>query len=184
MGANNQFTLILANDKLRSYRRVSLLVILLHFFFFNYYLVTSGAILPVVVAVVVSTIAIAFAILSLRKKNLIAIPDAIWFLLLAGCWLWLGVYWLAAVLLLLAFFDWLTLRPLAVRFSDEGIAYPSFPPKKIGWQELNNVILKDGILTIDFKNDKLLQSALARESEGAAEAPFNAYCQLRLAAAQ
>ena len=41
-----------------------------------------------------------------------------------------------------------------------GIVYPSFPKKIFKWSELDNVILKDKILTIDLKNNKLIQHTL------------------------
>ena len=55
--------------------------------------------------------------------------------------------------------------------------------KKINWNELNRVILKDDILTIDYKNNKLIQVHTDNEDDedyevGADE--FNAYCQNRL----
>jgi hypothetical protein len=55
--------------------------------------------------------------------------------------------------------------------------------KTINWGELNRVILKDDILTIDYKNNKLIQVHTDTEDNddyevGADE--FNAYCQNRL----
>ena len=42
-------------------------------------------------------------------------------------------------------------------FSDDGILYPSFPEKKYTWDEVAQVIWKDDILSIDLKNNKLIQ---------------------------
>ena len=35
-----------------------------------------------------------------------------------------------------------------------------FPGKKYQWDQFSNVVLKDNILTLDFKNNKLLQAEI------------------------
>ena len=55
--------------------------------------------------------------------------------------------------------------------------------KKINWNDLNRVIVKDDILTIDFKNNKLLQFYLDNEDDDEYDVgpdEFNAYCQNRI----
>jgi hypothetical protein len=55
--------------------------------------------------------------------------------------------------------------------------------KKINWNELNRIILKDDILTIDFKNNKLIQVYTDNEEDDEYEVgsdEFNAYCQNRI----
>jgi hypothetical protein len=55
--------------------------------------------------------------------------------------------------------------------------------KKINWNELNRVVLKDDILTIDFKNNKLIQVYTDDEEDDEYEVgcdEFNAYCQNRI----
>ena len=71
--------------------------------------------------------------------------------------------------------------PLEIGFSDEEILRNTLFKKKYRWSDLNNVILKDGLLTMDFKNNKLFQKeALDEEEMDADEAEFNTYCQKRL----
>ena len=55
-----------------------------------------------------------------------------------------------------------------------------FYKKTHEWAALNNVILKDRILTIDFKNDHLLQSEIANESFDIDEKLFNRFCMEQL----
>jgi hypothetical protein len=47
--------------------------------------------------------------------------------------------------------------PKEIAFNEEGIIINSFPKRSYYWQLLSNVVLKDCILTIDFKNNKLIQ---------------------------
>ena len=70
-------------------------------------------------------------------------------------------------------------RRLDVLVNLEGITYPSFPTKEINWPELQNIILKDGILTIDFRNDKLIQQEI-EENEFIIEKEFNEFCKQQL----
>ena len=45
--------------------------------------------------------------------------------------------------------------------------------RTIEWKELNNVILKDGILTIDLKNNKVFQNEIMSPTS---EMDFNEFC--------
>jgi hypothetical protein len=52
--------------------------------------------------------------------------------------------------------------------------------KKIKWNELNRVILKDDVLTIDYKNNKIFQAYIDDEEDDDYDVgpdEFNAYCQ-------
>ena len=52
--------------------------------------------------------------------------------------------------------------------------------KKIRWEDLNQVIIKDDILTIDFKNNKLIQAETDDEDDDEYEVgddEFNTYCR-------
>ncbi|MGC5098563.1 hypothetical protein ACPXA0_26545, partial [Escherichia coli] len=53
--------------------------------------------------------------------------------------------------------------PEEIAFDKEEIVINSFPKKRYTWNELNNVVLKDGLLTIDFKNNKMLQRLVDSE---------------------
>lgn len=53
----------------------------------------------------------------------------------------------------------------------------SFPKKRYTWNELNNVVLKDGLLTIDFKNNKMLQRLVDSEVDVKVEEEFTAYAR-------
>jgi hypothetical protein len=52
--------------------------------------------------------------------------------------------------------------------------------RQIRWNELNNVVLKDRMLTIDFKTDKLIQAEIAKESYQVDEPAFNSFCDRQL----
>lgn len=90
-------------------------------------------------------------------------------------------YIIGAASLALAVLYYIAKREMDVIVYNDRIAYPSFPPKNIRWSELNNIILKDGLLTIDFKNNKIIQQ-LIDEKNTVDEMEFNQYCREQLAA--
>jgi len=77
-------------------------------------------------------------------------------------------------------------KPLKVQpeyaFDEESIVYNSFPEKKYDWSEVTNVVLKDAILTIDFKNNKLIQKEVNDHVSAQDEKDFNGFCMRRLQA--
>jgi hypothetical protein len=71
--------------------------------------------------------------------------------------------------------------PLEIGFTNESIVINTLFKKSFSWQELNNVILKDGMLTLDFKNNHIIQKETVDEDEpDADEDEFNAFCRLHL----
>ena len=46
--------------------------------------------------------------------------------------------------------------------------------------EINNIVLKDGLLTIDLKNNKLIQKEVNDEVLPSDEHDFNEFCRQRL----
>lgn len=50
------------------------------------------------------------------------------------------------------------------------------------WEEMANVILKDGMLTLDFKNNKIFQHLIAEDLSKDEEEIFNDFCKRQIAA--
>ncbi|HTA27799.1 MAG TPA: hypothetical protein VK809_08420 [Bacteroidia bacterium] len=112
-----------------------------------------------------------------RKNNN---PKISTYCLLILMWLPVSI-WLAIVHIILLVLDTIARRSLKVNFNADNIEYPSFPKRNIQWDELANVILKDGLLTMDFKNNKLIQDEI-KISEQVNETAFNRYCEQQLKA--
>ena len=108
-------------------------------------------------------------------------------LLLAGLG-WLGMPflpWIAVFFLLLSFLEYQTKRPLEIGFDQDRVVINSLIRQRHDWSVFNNIVLKDGLLTLDFKSNRLLQKEVAddEEEDDADEDEFNAYCRGRLTAA-
>lgn len=98
-----------------------------------------------------------------------------WYFIPNGGWITL-IYLIAAMLEKQAKF------PQEIAFGTEEIVFNSFPKKIFQWEDMNNVIIKDGIITVDFKNNKLLQKEIQSGSTLQDEKDFNEFCANRLKA--
>lgn len=70
--------------------------------------------------------------------------------------------------------------PQEISFSEDGIVFNSFPKKRVPWEAIENVILKDGIITIDLKNNHLIQKEIQTQEESKTELAFNSFCSDRI----
>ncbi|HEX6915764.1 MAG TPA: hypothetical protein VF145_11015 [Chitinophagaceae bacterium] len=64
-----------------------------------------------------------------------------------------------------------------IGFSKDGIRINTFPSKAYHWKELSNVVIKDGILTLDFRNNKILQREIEPPADSETELEFNGFCR-------
>jgi len=70
--------------------------------------------------------------------------------------------------------------PQEIGFDNEEIAFNHFPSKHYSWQEVQNVILKDNIITIDFKSNSILQRETETDTKPELEKEFNEFCRQHL----
>jgi len=70
--------------------------------------------------------------------------------------------------------------PHEIAFDNEGVIVNSLPKKTYTWSQVSNVVLKDGILTLDFKNNKLIQKPVESDTAVKEEQEFNEFCQSKL----
>ena len=178
-----QFEITIRNDKTRFYDRFALFIFLLNgvgllltlhplpgsinrgriaSFFIGF------PILLIVLPAVVVTRNLA------KKFNYIILSTAI---LALSFWIVLGYWWIGIAFLLMIVLYLESKRELKIRFESNAVIYPSFLRKKIDWQDLSNVVLKDRLLTIDFKNNKLLQQDIDAKSYDVNEKDFNEFCK-------
>ncbi len=64
-----------------------------------------------------------------------------------------------------------------VNVNTEGVIFKKmFATPVHAWNEFNNIILKDNLLTLDFKNNKLLQLTILENETSIDEGSFNHFC--------
>lgn len=115
----------------------------------------------------------------LKKKNTLQSLGIV-LLLLGFRWYQYALGWGFVINILLWFLYMVSRRRLAIGINQQEISYPSYPVKKIHWTEVSNLILKDDILTIDLKNNKIYQHYVKDPSNYVDEAAFNRFCQQQL----
>jgi hypothetical protein len=173
------FELVLKNEKEKQYRILALFIIIVNVLFFTWLAITDRELR--IKAILTSIIVIAGILVPYYLKRLSAIGISIVFIVLF--YLEIGYWQVAIVIAILSLMYVISARQLVVFVSDEHITYPSFPKKEIVWNDLNNLILKDGLLSIDFKNNKLAQAIVLNDKNNADvdEKEFNEFCQIHLA---
>ena len=90
--------------------------------------------------------------------------------------------WLFVAFILLAILERQAKFPLEIGFSESQVVFNTMLKKKYDWSQLSNVVLKDGLLTIDFHNNHLLQREVEDEEdeEDVPEEEFNEFCRAQL----
>lgn len=95
-----------------------------------------------------------------------------------AAWVIQGIYWLAIPILILSFLEMRIQPTYYWVFNETQIQTQRyFPAKKIPWLLLQQVVLKDGLLKFDYRDNKLVYFNQLESTESAfTEQDFNAFC--------
>lgn len=178
-----QFKLSIQNEKAGIYKKLASFIILLSvavFAILIYYTNQSGTRTGSITAlIIIAGYFILSKVLPAGKKPGFEFESSALFII-GFTWLLMMYWWQAAIFFVLLFLYKISQRPLIVSVSSTAVIYPSFPKKEITWNELNNVILKDDLLTIDFKNNKIIQQLILNKEPAVDEQEFNDFCKTQL----
>lgn len=95
----------------------------------------------------------------------------------AFAWFWLYSQYILAILYLIAgLLENQAKQPVEIGFDRSGVTINGIPRKNYTWDQLNQVLMKDGIITLDFKNNKLIQRELDEDVDAETESEFNRFC--------
>jgi hypothetical protein len=83
---------------------------------------------------------------------------------------------IAGIFLIGALFERQVKFPYEVAFDPTGIVINTFPKKYYSWTLIQNALIKDDLMTIDFKNNKLIQKQINEPVSISITAEFNAFC--------
>jgi len=177
-----KFELILINEKVKQYRLFALLMILFNCIVFAYLAVTRSEIRFRCIGVVAWIFAL-FVIQHFSKKRgkRFGAEGGSIFIIIA-VYLSFQYWWPAAIMVILAVLYIISIRQFILSVNASHIIFPSIPKKIIQWNELNNIIMKDRLLTLDFKNNKLIQVLVSQDKNGHDfdESDFNEFCRRQL----
>jgi hypothetical protein len=118
------------------------------------------------------------AVFYLFKKNY----QLALFVVMVLFWLALAA-WLPAVIVAIAIifaFFILQKRSTAIFSVENIIITKSLFKKTYGWTDVQNAVLKDNLLSVDFKNNHLLQVELGADNIPIDENTFNQFCKQQL----
>jgi hypothetical protein len=176
-----EYVVILKKGKDKAIHTTSIILCSISILSFIYQQVRSGEI-NIFLSVAVLILAIGIFLQARSTKNKKDFSFRIW-LWLAGIF-WLGMpgwKFLSIPFFLLGFLEAQARHPLEIGFTDESVVINSLIRKIYPWSAFNNIILKDGLLTLDFKNNTLIQKEAEEDDDpDAEEDEFNAYCSNHL----
>lgn len=86
--------------------------------------------------------------------------------------IYIGIFYILAALL-----EKQVKFPAEIGIDKEGILINSLPKKQFPWDEVRNIVIKDNLLTIDFKSNKLLQKEIQDDVPFTMEQEFNEFCK-------
>ena len=87
-----------------------------------------------------------------------------------------GGKWIALIYLVAALLEKQVKFPQEVAFDEVEIVFNSFPKKIYSWSDIANIFFKDGMITIDFRNNKLIQKEIESQTSALEEQEFNEFC--------
>lgn len=179
---NHKYEFPLINTKIKYYQQFAygLVIINLAFLLFLSYADDKSTFIASMA--VTSTVLLATVLWDYltyrRSKKFISISFLL--VLVAIWWMRIGFYWMFVLNLFLWLSYLISRRQLNIEISDHEIIYPSFPHKKIHWQDVSNLVLKDDILTIDLKNNKIYQHHIPYAEKYTNTEKFNHFCKLKI----
>ena len=88
--------------------------------------------------------------------------------------------WLVFVFAVLAVLEYQAKHALEIGFSANEIVFNTLIKKRFSWRDINNVILKDGLLTVDFRSNRIFQKEIDSGEQEATEEEFNNWCRKHL----
>jgi hypothetical protein len=171
------FDIEIPNERLKTYKLITFIILSINFFGFGFvFLKTSGTISYLaILLIIINAVPWSFYLLNKRHLKYPLIDFA--FVASACLWFYIANSWMAIFLLLFVVFGYFANKVPIIHFTTEGIEYPSFPTKKYLWADVQNVIWKDDMLTIDLKNNTLLQCNIDKDVAGKIDvANFNNWC--------
>ncbi len=178
------YRIVLPNEKIRTYNIISGFILLLNMLAFTYIFFNaadSKIKYITLFGMLIGILSLVIGLLNSYKKFFTSYRAGISFIIMAVLWLLAGKYLLTLFLTCFAVIGFYAARKFEVIFSAEKITYPSFPVKTFLWNDVSNVILKDGLLTIDLKNNTLIQAIITKESADAiSDKVFNDFCAQKL----
>lgn len=152
-----QFEIILKNEKERTYRMITLLFVVLHVLYFTYLLFDKVLWRRGITGLSIIALYTLYRLIISKTTSQRFYFGAGFFFPFA---IFSNQIWLMIVDGILLGICAAALQKKSVYFNSHVVEYKAFSYKRYKWNDFSNILLKDNILTLDFKNNKLLQAEI------------------------
>jgi len=181
------FTFIIKDNRYINYKKIASSLFLLNAFLFISIALKVASVLSKIVLLSAALIIIVYAVYLWKYKKQKEKSFVFIYIFTAVIWITQTPSWYFALILSALLFIQLKLENDAVIIiSGEGILIQSFLQSRHEWADFSNVLLKDGLLTLDYRNNKILQvepdwqhTVMLKEYDGL-EKEFNDFCRQQL----
>jgi hypothetical protein len=95
------------------------------------------------------------------------------------CWFGFRSYALMIILVIMGFLFKFSMQKIRFVFTRQNVTKTNFPKKEFDWNLFSNVMLRDNILTLDFKNNKLIQVEI-EDPDKINSIDFNEFAQSKI----
>ncbi|GEM_PF-5887113 len=175
----------LPDQRTRFYPLVTFFMLLINTFMFGYLLSRASDDVKgyslIKIGFILGLVSLVFFTVQRYRKILLSYKPEIAFIIMALTWFFLGAFWQGLLMLLVAVMGLISSRKQVLLISQEGIQLPGLRTKKIAWADVSNIVIKDAILTIDLKDNRLFQLLLdVNDRSRIKEDEFNAFCRSKL----
>ncbi len=190
------YKLIVKDKKYEGYKKLASFLFLINAIVFIALALGSTSISNKLILFTSSFILIAYSVYNWSYKKKKERSYIIVYILIAAIWISDTSFWYFSILLLLLLaLQFRMESDFTISLSDQNIIVNGFIKKSYLWQDFNNIVLKDDLLTLDFINNRILQvepdwnvSAANAEVESwevgegypQTEKDFNDFCQQQL----
>jgi hypothetical protein len=170
-----KFEFVIKNEKLKTFRLICMLIVVVNTLLFTGLIFDPVSRKNSMIALILLVLYTFFRFYkSKRSKTSFYFDEWVLFLVMM-LWVAQDNYFLAVANMLLFVLYSASVDTTTYEFTNETIKQKNFPWKKYSWTQLSNVVLKDKILTMDFKDNRLFQVTV--ENEDIAEPVFNEYAR-------
>ncbi|MBI2729837.1 MAG: hypothetical protein HYX40_03645 [Sphingobacteriales bacterium] len=180
------YVVTLRNTGRRSIDTINLLLVLIGIIFLSYRIVVfgvMGSFIPYSPVLLFILLVLGYLLSKWRKKKFLTPALGLyifgWLIILSiNTTIYEKLF--GIILIALYYFEDTAKSNLEIGFSTRYIMFNSLIHKKYNWSEFSNIVLKDNILTLDFKNNRIYQRETIDDDSDCDEDEFNAFCREQL----
>lgn len=171
-----KFDIILKNEKEKTYRFIIFLLVVFHILFFIHLLFDEHLWKKGVGGLVIIFLYSGYRLLITNTSHQkFTFGSGIFFLFM--CLPNIDSWWFWGIEIVLSTLSSIALVPVTLFFTTSDVKKTGIPLKTYQWNDFSNIVIKDNIITLDFKNNNLMQ----REIETIVnQEAFNAFVKTQL----